>query len=744
MPIPAGYTLDTPTQAASAGLPAGYTLDQPQQPQAQAQQPQVQTQAKPQQAPSVLKTLAGLYTNTPILPGAYPGQKSPGIDIAGQHISYPTYGGLIEGATNILPALLQGGEHLIDKITGAKSPSMTDAPVQAIHDTAKNLDINDPVGSFIGGVAPLISLGGVGAGAKSSEALSGLSRLWSVLKSVPKNAAIGAVAAPALTPEANLNPNDPNDYANRKWSEAGTGALLGAALPVAGEYAPDVLKGVTSPLQTTRKAFGVDYPINDTGGVAADVLKNYGISISDFKDAAQTHPELAPDIHQLTISAAKEHGIPVTRGNILNDPRVRQLEQDFAGRRGSIGNDIRMQQGTALNNAIGNIENKAGTAYQEAITPTLPPDVQIPNSSQVVQNKIQQSEKAALATDRANYTSLNADIDAANQASIANGGPDLNKVNPINAYTKITEAINKNNASLSYDPQLNTILTDLQTRLQNPASDLTFQGVKDSVSKLESQIEGFKSVTNPNRYSANTLQDIAHSLDNAADNTASTLLGSTDKVQAVSDFHKTNIVPFRDTDTGLPQIINGPYSDKATKAFLSAASPEQFTTLASNLDATGKIALKQKILEAAHDAATANGTLNPQAWADYLSKRAPQLQALYADDAQGLNKLQSLIHLTQTMPEAGTLGKVPGLLEMGRNRLVAKSLAGLAGMPGGPMGVAATEAAEAAGEHVINKAMSQYLFKPLSIPTIKSNAELMKLPKGSAYYDGNGTPAIKP
>jgi len=642
----------------------------------------------------------------------------------------PTNAGVVHGAVNDVVGPTQSLAH----ISGIGVPQ-TDALAQNTSDYFGNNFNKDASGEAMGSIAPFLMSGGSVGG---NGVLSGAQRLGNVLKGV----GIGGVAAPLLTPEANLNPNDPNDYSNRKKGEAVTGAALGGVMAAL----PEIYNAGRAGYQAGKNFFNP--PIESSGaGTAGEVIGGSALgnpSIRELKRIVTENPITegdtsatslaADDLKNVTIAAAKEHGIDLSRGDITNDPLVRAQERGYQGRIGSGGNAFRQQQGQQINQAIGNVgsEVRQNFARQLMDSGSLSLDA-LEHPSATLQADMQNQYAQNLAIDRAKYGAIDTAIDGA----VAKGG--VNEVNLEPVKQQILDAIEKNRVSLSHDPELDTKLKALLYNVTNPGADTTIQGVKSAVSQLEGQVEGMKSGQSPNRFSAKVLQDIKTSMDGAADQAGKDLLGpDSHLIDDASDWHKNHVVPFRDSDSGLPQIINGTYPDSATKTFLNAATRDKFAALTDNLGDKGRSALHAQLLNAAQESATVNGKFDPQSWAAYLDKRHDELQHLLSPE--DFTHLEGLIHVIQSAPDAGTVAKAPGLLE-GGYRTAARTVGGLVGTPAGLPGMAVSTAIEGAGETALNAVQGQRLFHP---NIVEKPPTPSVLPEGSTPQGSGSVPPPPP
>ena len=374
MTLPAGYSLDAPAQApnqAPGSLPTGYTLDSATPAQAPAATNPVALK-KPYVKPTKTEAFIRGAGNIPLLPSTTP---------AGQPQSnwIPTVGGVVKGLSNLVLGPMQLAEHGIDYLTGAKGPMMTDAPVNAISGAFdKNIS-----GELLGEVAPFLLSGGATSATKLPTAINAtrtsVSKLSSLLKpllakaprtvNIIKNTGVGAITAPTLTPEANYGTED--NYWSNKEDEAITGALTGGGLSAAVEAAPLIKKGYTAGKEFVKKSAGIGNPITTTGATIDTIVGEAGKNIDQIRLGAQLGKETdVALLEQVRQAAAKEHGIDLTRANVLDNPTVDLAAKDMAGRRFSVGNDVHIEQGKQIKTAVQNLLKdtyKNGTPAQQQI-----------------------------------------------------------------------------------------------------------------------------------------------------------------------------------------------------------------------------------------------------------------------------------------------------------------------------------------------------------------------------------------
>jgi hypothetical protein len=573
----------------------------------------------------------------------------------------------------------------------------------------------------------------------------------------------GLMATPLMTA---MHPTDPNksfgqSVAENVPSTMGQMALMSGALGAIG-VAPGAIK---SGAGWVRQRFSAEHaqPLIGVGDVpsVSDVMAQpevKGRTIPQLQSDAQTgNPQANQILQQVRLAASVEHGQPTVSGNgdvftqpinlseadRSGDPIARQNEVQLEGQRGSVGRNARILQGTQINQAIEGLKDTTNNAADPNTGKTLlPPDA---DTSAIIQDGTQRQFEQNRAEATRRYENMYGAINDRIAESQNSGNPINPEVNPRPAIQKMLEIMEQNKTTLAQDPQLNGILTDyadqIESHLQWPSKSpdmLSVRGIKDAVSNMESQAEGMKAGTNPNRNGARLLSEVTRLFDQAADNKAIEILGSDTQVKGASQYYKDNVVPFLDHDSGLPQIREGAYPDKATKAFLSTASPDQFKTLVDNLpDPQVRQALKSKILEAATDQATNNRTsqLDPQSWASFLAKRGSELPSLY-DNPSELHHIQSLVDLAQNTPRAGEVAPTPSILQMGARNAATKGLSSLTGaLLGGPAGAIAAPILEEGAEIGINRVQSRNAF----VPDFNDTAQRIGLTK--AQITSSNSPA---
>ena len=528
------------------------------------------------------------------------------------------------------------------------------------------------------------------------------------------------------------------NYAQHLAPNLAAGAEMGAVFSgglSAIEGAPSATKaGAEATAKWVRQRFSAEHaaPQVMPGDVPSvnDVMSQPGIrpgtTIPDLQSRVQQGDVGAQQtLQQVRLAASVEHGmltvgeggnafiqpINLSEADRTGDPIARQNEVNLEGQRGSVGRNARVLQGVQINQAIGNLER--------ATNIPLPPNA---DTSAIIQDGAQHQFETnrAIATNK--YEGMYGAIDQKIADSKTSGAPIDPEVNVTLPVQKMMNLMEQNKVTLAQDPELSGILNNyakqIETHLADPTTSpdmLSVRGIKNAVTNMESQVEQMKGGTNPNRNGARLLNDVTRLFDQAADDKAVEILGSDSQVKDASQYYKEKVVPFLDHDSGLPQIREGNYPDKATKAFLQTSSPDQFKTLVDNLpDPQVRQALKSKILEAATDQATQNRTaqLDPKSWAAFLAKRGEELPNLYDDPAE-LHHVQSLVDLVQNTPRAGAVAPIPSILQMSGRSYTAKAASSLTGgLLGGPLGAIAAPLVEEGAEIGYNRTASRTAFVP--------------------------------
>jgi len=150
--------------------------------------------------------------------------------LMGDRGTNPTVGGVAHGVASDVVAPAQLAAHAVS--SSAVDPLAN--RMEAYFGTG------DKGGQMLGQAAPFLMTGGASAAggppAAGAETLSAAQKIKAILGTIGKGAATGAIAAPAMTTETNVQ--SPEDYWARKASEAKMGAATGgilASVPVVAE-----------------------------------------------------------------------------------------------------------------------------------------------------------------------------------------------------------------------------------------------------------------------------------------------------------------------------------------------------------------------------------------------------------------------------------------------------------------------------------------------------------------------------
>ena len=492
----------------------------------------------------------------------------------------------------------------------------------------------------------------------------------------------GLMATPLMTA---MHPTDPNksfgqSVAENVPSTMGQMALMSGGMSALGETprayqagkdmlfkrsAEQIPNGVVASLPT------VDQIMNHANSNSVITAANTGrsmdapVTISDLQDIAQGNSPVANQaksyLAKITAASAVEHGkvkpvfnpqtgqatgstttpINLSQADLTGDAVGRLAELKNQGQAGSIGNDIRAEQNQQLQEAITNLRASQATGVGS-----------IPKSSDlssVANHTIKTDLSNQFDAARSNSNALYGKIDSALEAAGVE-----NKVPTPQTESVLSKAIEDNNNSLGRDPELGRILDDYNNQFSKPDADRSYQATHQAVSKMEGQIGPL--LDKGNRSAARTLQELKGTLDTEADGWAKNQLGaSSNLIDEASADYKKNVVPFIDSDTGIPQILSAQYPDEGVRKLLATNRPDMFDTITSQMSPEGRKALQVKLTEAAHEAASVGGELNPQTWAKFMDRHNSSIESLYgrSEGPVSLNKIQGLTNLIQRAEESG-------------------------------------------------------------------------------------------
>lgn len=245
-----------------------------------------------------------------------------GIGGPSQIPGVPSVAGVGKGLSDSVLAPAQfaahvGGSNVMDPVVDAAQGFYTD-----------NFDRN-LTGEMVGQAAPFLATMGGSAAAQAPKVLTAAERVRAALATIGKATATGAVAAPALTPETNVQGE--GDFWGRKTEKA----ILGGAFGLAGSTA-----AVTLPW---------------LAGKGADLLAGTGLGNrlgipTMVKPKFAGAPGLADDL------AGK--GIRTTAGDVTGDAAIRSTE-DAMARRNPKMMDFRLAQ------------NQEASAYADTVVSDL-------------------------------------------------------------------------------------------------------------------------------------------------------------------------------------------------------------------------------------------------------------------------------------------------------------------------------------------------------------------------------------
>ncbi len=195
----------------------------------------------------------------------------------------------LAGATQ---GLIDTGTAPIQLASHALGSNAMDPVVNALEQNYQQNYMPSQGGRMLGQAMPFIATMGASAPQAAPQALTAAQRVRQVLATIGKPAAIGAAAAPALTPEVGVQNED--DFWKRKAGEAKAGAALGAAagtLPVLVSGAGAVKNAVkTAGEAPSPGAFLEELGNRFSGKTPGEAIKDaawekYNTAWDHFKDA---------------------------------------------------------------------------------------------------------------------------------------------------------------------------------------------------------------------------------------------------------------------------------------------------------------------------------------------------------------------------------------------------------------------------------------------------------------------------
>lgn len=158
----------------------------------------------------------------------------------------PPVAGMTQGVIDTVSAPAQ-------LITHTLGSNAMDAPVNALEQNYQQNMMPSTGGRMVGQALPLIAtMGGSQAANAPAQVLTTAQKVKAALAGIGKATATGAVAAPALTPETNVQGDA--DYWARKQAEAKTGAIVGGALGTAGQVIGGVASKLAQPMAPEAQA----------------------------------------------------------------------------------------------------------------------------------------------------------------------------------------------------------------------------------------------------------------------------------------------------------------------------------------------------------------------------------------------------------------------------------------------------------------------------------------------------------
>lgn len=442
----------------------------------------------------------------------------------------PTYtnAGVAKGLSNVVVAPAQLASHL----TGGASA--IDATANAIDNYYRGNFDQSKSGEMLGEALPFFLTAGASEAAQVPGAINKGAKALQYAKGVLKGAGVGAVAAPTLTPETNIQ--NEADYWNRKKQEMESGAKFGGALaasiPVAkwlGSKGANLLAGTK---------------LGDLLGIKTQVNPKYAGA-----------PELSKELD--------EAGIAHTVGDITSDPKILSQEAAMA-RRDPRMMDLRVKQ------------NQEATAYAEKVLSDLKnavreegwgslADVQaavdangkrskeamalltaIENSGDDWKRIAQTSGKLKLFVEK-----LKADQLFDTATAIANQYGAV----PTNATLRTSKtAINRLENEIGADsPNAPYMIKDIVNKLES-GNTYTFGELRQLRSRLNNKISNLtdsRAVAPPLDVELNAYKDVVKAveadLDKFAKSHSSGLRNSWAKA---TEHYKTSVVPYKDAEIG--------------------------------------------------------------------------------------------------------------------------------------------------------------------------------------------------
>ena len=753
---------------------------------AQGQAPIAQSQ------PTDTQAFVRAIGNTPVLGGGLMAGQVPG-----QSNNWtPTLAGTVKGALDLPVGAFQGLSHLMDYSPGNGNAlpeqyrlgPQADKAVQAYEDFYnKHFDQNIS-GQVLGQILPFVLSGGTSEAAEAPKILTGAQRLGAIAKSGLKAAGVGGALVPAITPEANLDPNNPDDYSNRKIEEFKGGAEFGGLLGAAGSAIPEVINTVRGVPNTIRR-FVSGYK----GNLPPEILSNES-PLEILSDISKNKPEIltktagnidivggnnpvetlklkaaAGDeeatnaLIRLNNSTAKQFGVDTTLGDITQDPAVMAREESLRGSLGSNQNKFKQAQDEQLTTAIKNPEHmpennfspeaagfNAGHVYSD----------DSPASKALFQEFVANPDNKDVARIRKQFLTAQTNQDIVQANLEAQRWYNQRQVNDIFAQRDnliqnhfsgpnsvldqtVDMAPVKGVANQITSPNTKAIIKELDLDNSVPFGD-----VRGKISRVSEEIQRLGN--EGNFVDAGKLGQLKEALVQQENRFLSQVPGAMDLNNKAVSAYANTVAPFNSNSTGIPQILKGEYADKATNKLFTTSNVDQFKSIYNNLDEWGQKALKAEMLSRAEQAATKGGTqaFDPRAWADYVTKRQEQFAEAFrgrteygtiTGDPSTPELLAHLSSLTKRISvPAENIGKsiVKAGLKLGPGAVI-----GSAGGPGGTLaGMLAEPAAEGAYNRLSNKVIQNPNLKAWiqKLPVVSSDAELNALAPGSYYMDKNG------
>lgn len=416
--------------------------------------------------------------------------------------------------------------------------NIVDPAADAIQNYAdKNLQ-KSATGEAMGAALPfLATAGGSAAPSAATQGLTATQRVKALLGTIGKGAGSGAVAAPALTPEAGVQDN--GDFWTRKGKEAVVGGLLGGAFGLGGATLGWLSDKAKNALAGTK--------LGDRLGISLEVKPQYRGGPGN-PGALERSAEL------------DQAGIPShTVGDVTGDRSVRKME-DAIGRNNPEMDAFRQKTINETSAYADEVLNRLNTAMRQEKWSSLA-DVEKAAASGGKRQKEAQALLEAVKNSGDDWKlvaktdggmeligrKLKADSLYDHAEAIAKP---LGNVEPTKYAESLKGAIGKLEGNAAYDkdlvPYLKGILADVES-----GRNLNFAQMRETRSILNRRID---SLTNPNttvqdanmgrKVLGDVVSGLESDLDRFASNKSPELRSAWEKA---STYYKDSVVPYKET-----------------------------------------------------------------------------------------------------------------------------------------------------------------------------------------------------